>query len=261
MAPHQQQQFTLPGYGESVMWSVQPVTWVPLLPLDFIPPRVPAALPSSMPSQWAAVHRSLALSIFHLLLQALPVIPQPWVRCRARCYLLRLAVPNAPGLTAGPTFPSPTSPASPTQSVPTSPSSPSPIVPVAPTSPTGPTFYSVSGTSAISVSISPTSVYLQAGQSIAFVAAVLGTANQQVQWTMSPNLGTLVNGFYTAPASYSSETQVTISATSYADPTKVGTATVLLGQPITSPHPDRFEHHHFGSTDQLHADGRAVRAV
>ncbi len=54
---------------------------------------------------------------------------------------------------------------------------------------------------------------------------------------MSPTLGTLVNGFYTAPASYSSETQVTISATSYADPTKVGTATVLLGQPITSPTP------------------------
>jgi hypothetical protein len=67
-----------------------------------------------------------------------------------------------------------------------------------------------------------------------FAAMVQGTSNQQVQWSLSPNLGSFVNGLYTAPSWMGNETQVTISATSVADPTKTATATVLLGQSVAS---------------------------
>src|SRR5271170_6559285 len=87
----------------------------------------------------------------------------------------------------------------------------------------------------ISVSIAPATMYLQAGQSMAFTAMVQGTPYQQVQWSVSPSLGSIVNGYYTAPPSIANESQVTISATSLADPAITGTATVLLSQPITTP--------------------------
>jgi hypothetical protein len=81
--------------------------------------------------------------------------------------------------------------------------------------------------------LNPPSIYLKAGQTIAFQAQVQGTTEQQVEWSLSPGLGSIVNGFYKAPSSFGAERQVTILATSLADPSKTGTAVVLLGQPIS----------------------------
>ena len=76
---------------------------------------------------------------------------------------------------------------------------------------------------------------LQAGQSISFFAQVQGSTDKQLQWSLSPNVGSLVNGVYTAPKSINYESQVTVSATSMANPTVTATATVLLTQPISIP--------------------------
>jgi len=88
------------------------------------------------------------------------------------------------------------------------------------------------------ISVKPGFVYLQVGQSATFQALIGGVAsNQQVGWSVSPNLGSIVNGSYTAPASlgdFGHEVEVTISATSLTDASAIGTATVLIGQPISA---------------------------
>src|SRR5277367_1854259 len=114
------------------------------------------------------------------------------------------------------------------QPLPTQPSvSPFPTQPAYPALPA-----SGNPTPSISISISPASISLQAGQSAMFNALLQGTANAQVQWTLNPSIGTISNGYYTAPSGYFSEAQITISATSLANPAKTATATVLLAQPI-----------------------------
>ena len=66
---------------------------------------------------------------------------------------------------------------------------------------------------------------------------VQGTPDEQVQWSITPNMGTITNGLYRAPFSYTGELLVTISATSLADSTKTASATVLLTQPVASQSP------------------------
>ncbi len=78
------------------------------------------------------------------------------------------------------------------------------------------------------VTVGPGFVGLGATATATFSASVTGTGNTAVTWSMSPNVGTLVNGTYTAPASISSAQNVTITATSVADTTKAATATVRL---------------------------------
>ena len=99
------------------------------------------------------------------------------------------------------------------------------------TNPFGPTVGTGTG---VSIQVSPSSIYLQPGQRVVFLPQVMGTNNQQVQWSLTPNLGTILNGLYTAPLDFANDTQVTLSATSVADPTQTATATILLGQPVTS---------------------------
>lgn len=125
---------------------------------------------------------------------------------------LTTSVNLQPGL-AGPYVPTPVTP-TPTPSSPT----PAPTIGFAPLS--------------ITVSLSPGSVSLQAGQSTTFTATVQGTNNNLVQWSVNPSLGTINNGVYTAPSSITTDTQVTISATSEADSTQVATATVMLTPPV-----------------------------
>jgi hypothetical protein len=72
-----------------------------------------------------------------------------------------------------------------------------------------------------------------AGQTTSFSALVHGTSNLGVQWSISPNIGTISNGFYTAPATVGSQSQVTVTATSLADASAAGTAIVLLQQPLS----------------------------
>lgn len=101
--------------------------------------------------------------------------------------------------------------------------SPAPLAPIAPLN--------------ITISLSPANASLQAGQSATFTATVQGTNNQLVQWSLSPNVGTLNGGTYTAPSSITSDTQVTITATSEADSTKMASSTVMLTPPVAPPPP------------------------
>jgi hypothetical protein len=81
----------------------------------------------------------------------------------------------------------------------------------------------------VGVSINPPSVSLGVGQQQGFVASVTGSTNTSVNWTVSPNnVGTFVNGTYTAPSSINSAQTITITATSLADPTRFASAVVNL---------------------------------
>jgi hypothetical protein len=112
------------------------------------------------------------------------------------------------------------------------PTAPVPSGGVCPTSPTS----SGGGTSPTTgtMSITPASSYLQPGQSAMFTALVQGIPSQLVQWSLSPSLGTIANGLYTAPSSFGNDSQVTISATNLQNSTQTATATVLLGQPVST---------------------------
>ncbi len=84
----------------------------------------------------------------------------------------------------------------------------------------------------VSIQVSPFSASLGAGQSSQFSATVSGTQNTAVNWSLVPQIGSIVNGFYTAPATINSQTSVTVMATSAADPTKTASAAITL-QPAT----------------------------
>ncbi len=81
----------------------------------------------------------------------------------------------------------------------------------------------------IAVSVSPAPVTLFQGQTQQFTANVQNTANQSVQWSINPALGTITPaGLYTAPTPVTSSQTVTVTATSVADGTTFGTAIVTL---------------------------------
>ena len=80
----------------------------------------------------------------------------------------------------------------------------------------------------VSVSVAPTTASLSPSQSQQFSASLSGTTNPNVTWSMSPSVGSLGNGLYQAPATINSQQTVTVTATSLADPTKTGSATITL---------------------------------
>jgi hypothetical protein len=85
------------------------------------------------------------------------------------------------------------------------------------------------GGNLINVTVSPQSLVLPLGQSQPFTAAVTGTTNQNVVWSISPSIGSISSsGVYTAPATLTSTQPITVTATSEADGTRFGTATINL---------------------------------
>lgn len=81
------------------------------------------------------------------------------------------------------------------------------------------------------VQILPSAVTLQVNGTQQFTATVSGSANQAVTWSVVGGNGNgtiTASGFYTAPATVPSAAQVTVLATSQADPTQSGTATVTV---------------------------------
>jgi hypothetical protein len=80
----------------------------------------------------------------------------------------------------------------------------------------------------VGLTVAPGSASLGASGTQQFTASVINTANTAVTWSLSPNLGTVVNGLYTAPASIAAAQTVAVTATSVADPSKTATATVAL---------------------------------
>lgn len=80
----------------------------------------------------------------------------------------------------------------------------------------------------VSVSVTPASATVGAGQSQQFAAAVSGSTNTGVNWSLNPAVGTILNGLYTAPSSVTTQQTVGVLATSAADPTKSSVAIVTL---------------------------------
>jgi hypothetical protein len=83
---------------------------------------------------------------------------------------------------------------------------------------------------AVTVTVNPSSVNLVAGSTQAFTAAVSNSTNQSVTWSVdgSASGSITVGGTYTAPTTPGT---FTVRATPAADPTKSGTATVVVSAP------------------------------
>src|ERR1700688_4657998 len=87
-------------------------------------------------------------------------------------------------------------------------------------------FGSGGGTSTVSVAVSPTTTFLQAGRQKQFTSTVSGTTNTAVTWTSAG--GTVTSaGLYTAPSAAGT---YTITATSAADSSKSASAVVTVPQ-------------------------------
>ena len=86
----------------------------------------------------------------------------------------------------------------------------------------------------VSVTVSPTTASLKAGQTQQFTAT-LGNSSEGVTWSVMPTGAGTINasGLYTAPPTISAQQTVTVTATSQEDPTKSAPAMVtLLPSPI-----------------------------
>ena len=91
----------------------------------------------------------------------------------------------------------------------------------------------------VSISISPTSAQVVAARTQQFTATVSNTSNTAVTWTVTgagcsgATCGAVSSsGLYTAPSTVPSPAQVTVTATSVADPTKSAAATVTILPPV-----------------------------
>lgn len=94
---------------------------------------------------------------------------------------------------------------------------------------------SIMGQVAITVKVSPEKADVLVGQSHPFTDSVTGTADQRVTWAVNgivggdATVGTITPaGLYTAPTKAPRLPIVAIEARSQADPTKAGTATVII---------------------------------
>src|SRR6185369_9643620 len=84
--------------------------------------------------------------------------------------------------------------------------------------------------SAVSVTVSPSSASVQVSNTKQFTATVNNSANQGVTWTASAGAISAA-GLFTAPSSVPSPATVTIQATSQADTSAKGTASVTITPP------------------------------
>ncbi len=90
----------------------------------------------------------------------------------------------------------------------------------------------------VSVSITPSAASLSISQAQQFTAAVTGTGNTAVTWSINPNVGAInATGLYTAPAAIAAQQTVTVTATSVVDPGKSASAGVTLTPVAVSVNP------------------------
>ncbi|MBV8673798.1 MAG: hypothetical protein JOZ33_10220, partial [Acidobacteriaceae bacterium] len=92
----------------------------------------------------------------------------------------------------------------------------------------------------VGVTVSPATATVPIGGKQQFTATVANTSNTAVIWSLSGSgcsgtgCGTITTGgLYTAPASVPNPAQVTVKATSVADPTKSGSAVVTVALPVS----------------------------
>jgi glucose/arabinose dehydrogenase len=86
--------------------------------------------------------------------------------------------------------------------------------------------------SGISVALSPGNATVAQSQTQQFTAAVTGSANQAVTWSLFPVFGSISStGLYTAPSLVSTVQNITVTATSAADSTKSASVTFTVTPP------------------------------
>lgn len=95
--------------------------------------------------------------------------------------------------------------------------------------------------SEVAVSVDPPAVSLSVSQTQQFTATVTSTSNKNVTWDVNgvaggtATVGTISSsGLYTAPAQVPSPAQVSVNATSMADPTKSDSANVTISEIASS---------------------------
>lgn len=87
----------------------------------------------------------------------------------------------------------------------------------------------------ISVAVTPANVSLSSGQTQQFTAAISGSANTAVTWSVSASGGSIsATGLYTAPASIATQQSATVTATSQADSAKSASVTITLTPPAST---------------------------
>lgn len=86
------------------------------------------------------------------------------------------------------------------------------------------------GSQAVTISISPLTISIQAGETVQFTPTVTGSSNTAVSWMMESGPGSVnATGLYQSPTAVSGQFEVaTIQATSSADPTKTAAATIVV---------------------------------
>jgi uncharacterized protein (DUF1800 family) len=105
------------------------------------------------------------------------------------------------------------------------------------------------------VSVVPANVTVLAGATQQFQATVTGNANQAVTWTVNntaggdATVGTVdASGLYTAPATVPSGGTVTVAAASVANPAAIGSALVLVQDPLNITYGRLLDQTSFGPT-------------
>ena len=83
----------------------------------------------------------------------------------------------------------------------------------------------------VEVVMNPTQATVAQGTSESFTATVVGAANGAVNWSISPNIGSISGGVYTAPSIISAPQTITVTATSTAENSASASATVTLLPP------------------------------
>ena len=80
----------------------------------------------------------------------------------------------------------------------------------------------------VAVAVTPSTVSLTAGQSAQFNASIAGALNTSVSWSLTPPVGTIVNGTYTAPVTVETLQTILLTVASLADPSKTAQASITL---------------------------------
>lgn len=86
------------------------------------------------------------------------------------------------------------------------------------------------------IAIIPASARLQAGQSLQFTASIAGAqglSNPSVSWSLTPPVGSIKDGLYTAPAAIQTAQTVVLTATSVTDSTTTAQVSITLSPSIT----------------------------
>ena len=87
----------------------------------------------------------------------------------------------------------------------------------------------------VTVSINPATIKLSAGGQEQLTVTITGSENHAVRWSVSPEIGSISeDGLYTAPPTIATETSVTITATSQANPASFASASAVVTPLSTS---------------------------